>query len=302
MNTFLQTEEKNIRLIKGYRAVSLILVAVAVLFRTLNLFLFYEADIGYYRADTVLPTLFRVFLLLCTVFFAVLPFALDKQTIPTPTQNSATSIAALIVGATFAVTALVRYCASAVTMTRSTVVLFVTGGLAAVYFILLAVKKLSASAALITGMGAILWFGGILVVSYFDVTVTMNAPSKIALHLASLGGMLLMLAEMRYACDALKKRFYLFALSASTLFLCVSSIPSLIADAAGILETRDLGYSDFVSLALGLFGLLRLCSPFRTAAEEEDTVTPDAIVKKEETAEVGQPPEDGQPTEDEANG
>ncbi len=284
MNTPLQAEEKNLRRVKIYRAVSVALVAAAVLFRTLNLFLFYEADSGYYRAGAVLPTVFRVFLLLCTAFFAVYAFVCCKKPTPTPTSNGATVIASLAVGATFAVTALLRYCLSATAMTRSTLFAFIAGGLAAIYFILFGLKKLATAPAVLTGFGTILWFGCILVVSYFDVTEEMNAPLKVVLHLACLGGMLLMLAETRLACGVSRKRFYLFALSTGTLALCTSAIPSLIAGAAGILESRDLGYADFACMALGLFGLVRLLSPFHIEAEtEEDAIEEEAPVVLQES-------------------
>ena len=255
--------------LKHYRMLSLILIAVAVLLRTLNLFLFYEADIGYYQHGAVLPVVLRVRLLLATVLFAVLAFGMEAPL--SPQRHTATSAVAFAVGATFAITALLRYCASAPEMSRPAIFLFLTGGLSAIYFILFALRKLPAPAALITGFGAILWFGCILVSSYFDVYVAMNAPIKLALLLACLGGMLLLLAEMRHVCAAQKKRFYFFALSSATLYLCTSSIPSLIADVAGLLPARDLAFADLPCLALGMFGIIRLLGPFGEEAVAEDT-------------------------------
>lgn len=285
MNT--QPEIKKIRGIdlKIYRIASLALVAVAVLFRTLNLFFFYEADIGYYAQGAVLPTVFRLLLIVATALFAVYAGILSEKPSPAPKTTVLSSVAALIVGATFAVTALLRYCRSVTEMTRLDVFLFATGGLAAVYFILLGLHKRPQIPALVTGFGAILWFGCILVSAYFDVTVPMNAPEKLVLLLACLGGMLLMLGETRMACSVPKSRFYLFALSAGTLYLCVSAIPSLIADAAGILNARDLGYADFACLALGLFGVVRLIMPFAHAEEATDKAISEQEVSDEAESE-----------------
>ncbi len=270
--------------LKHYRAISLILIAVAVLLRTLNLFLYYESDIGYYQHGAVLPIALRMLLLLATLLFAVLAFGMEAPL--APQRHTATSAVALTVGATFAITALLRYCASAPEMSRPAIFLFLTGGLSAIYFILFALRKLSAPAALITGFGAILWFGCILVSSYFDVYVPMNAPIKLALLLACLGGMLLLLAEMRHVCAAQKKRFYFFALASATLYLCTSSIPSLIADVAGLLPTRDLAFADLPCLALGMFGIIRLLGPF---GEEDVAEDPPAV---EETADACDEAED----------
>ena len=245
-----------------YRIGAPVLVAIAVIWRTLNLFLYYESDIGYYRTGAVMPTAFRIFLLLGTLFFAVCALTFDKKAAPMPQRNGAIAIVSFAVGACFAITALLRYCLSATAMSTGTIFAFVTGGLAAVYFILYGCKKLSAVAAVLTGLGAILWFASVLSASYLDLTVTMNAPLKLVLHLACLGGMMLILAEMRMICQSHKKRLYLFALATGTLYLCTSAIPTLIAQLAGILGECEIDYVNFVCLALGLFGLIRLLCPF----------------------------------------
>ena len=279
------TKKRFVCTFAAYRTISLILIAIAVLLRTLNLFLYYEADIGYYRAEAWLPVALRVMVSLATVLLIALPFFLEQT--PDPLPHSGTSAIAITVGAVFAITALLRYCASAPEITRPSILLFLMGGFAATFFILFALHKLSSLAALVTGFGTILWFGCILVSSYFDVYVQMNAPVKLVLLLACLGGMLLMLAEMRLACATQKKRFYLFALPASTLYLCLSAIPTLIADAAGLLPARDLAFADLPILALGFFGIIRLIGPFdhekkcEEAAPVQDTAetsqsTPDS--------------------------
>ena len=253
-----------------YRTISLVLIAIAVLLRTLNLFLYYEADIGYYRQGAWLPIVLRAALMLSTILLATLPFFLEGKVAPIPKPHAASSALAITVGVVFAVTALLRYCSSAIDASRHSILLFLMGGFAATYFVLLGLNKLSPLAALITGFGAILWFASVLVSSYFDVYVAMNAPTKVALLLACLGGMLLMLGEMRLLCGAHKKRFYLFALSSSTLYLGVSSIPNLIADAAGLLPARDLAFADLPILALGLFGIIRLLGPFGQEEKAEE--------------------------------
>lgn len=284
-------EKKAICSIKGFRTLALGMTALAVALRTLNLFLYHDAEIGYYRQGAVLPVVLRVLLIVATLLFAVLPFFLCERPTPMPKASAPTSVAAFITAAVFAVTALLRYCSSVSEMTWRSIFLFLAAGLAAIYFILFANRKLNAITTLLTGFGTILWFACILVSSYFDLTVPMNAPLKLVLQLACLGGMLLMLAEMRLACAAEKKRFYLFALASATLYLCVSSIPSLIAAAAGLLAPRDLGYADFACLALGLFGIVRLVMPFgnredATAEAEESTdATADESESEQETEE-----------------
>ena len=266
------TKEASMKTLRIFRTVSLLATAVAVLLRTLNLFLYYEADIGYYRMGSISPVLLRIFLLLCVVAFAVLPFVMGRRIAPAP-QSKLLTVVAILVATVFAATALWRYCISATIFSVSTVFVFATGGLASYFFILFASQKRAPLLSVITGLGAILWLVSILAVSYFDVTVTMNAPEKLVLHFACAGGMLLLLGEIRLACGVSKPRFYLFSLATATLALCVSAIPSCIASLAGILAPRALGYADLGCLALGIFGIVRLSSPFRY---EEDEVT-DAV-------------------------
>ncbi len=276
------SKQTSLRTLRIFRTVSLLATAVAVLLRTLNLFLFYEADIGYYREGSISPVLLRIFLILCVVAFAVLPLMMGRRIAPTPHSKSL-SAAAILVATVFAATALWRYCISATLFSIDTVFVFATGGLAAVYFILFATQKATRPLSVVTGLGAILWLVSILGASYFDVTVTMNAPEKLVLHLACAGGMLLLLGELRLACGVSKPRFYLFSLATATLALCVSAIPSCIASLAGILAPRALGYADLVGLALGIFGIVRLSGSFRYEEDEiADTNTSEFEANEDE--------------------
>ena len=270
------SKEASMKTLRIFRIVSLLAVAVAVALRTLNLFLFYEADIGYYRAGSILPILLRVLLILSVVAFAVLPLMMRRRIHPA-SPNMLLTVVAILVATAFAATALWRYCISATMFSVRTVFFFAAGGLASYFFMLFVSKKRAPLLSVITGLGAILWLVSILGASYFDVTVAMNAPEKLVLHLACAGGMLLLLGEIRLACGVSKPRFYLFSLATATLALCVSAIPSCIAALAGILEPRALGYADIVCLALGIFGIARLCSAFRYEEDEiADTVAPEA--------------------------
>ena len=162
--------------------------------------------------------------------------------------------------------------------------------MAMLYCLLFGLGKGTAVTSLITALGLILWCGILLMESYFDVSVQMNAPAKLALHLGCIGGMLLMIGELRLVCGHAKPRLYAFSVSSATLFLGMASIPSVIADAFLRLPARDHALSDLVFFGLFLLGLSRLIVPGKAEpTAEEETETP------VETSETPESPDDAEP-------
>ena len=53
-----------------YRIVSLTVTIAAMLLRTVNLFFFYEKEIGYYQAGSILPVITDMLIVLAVLFFA----------------------------------------------------------------------------------------------------------------------------------------------------------------------------------------------------------------------------------------
>lgn len=266
-----QTKSATARRFFLYRVVSVAAVAVAVLLRTLNLLFFYEKDIGYYEAGQLLPLLMYGFLFLSVVFFAVYPpvaFAKDSPTVVSRTRPA--SVAAVITAVALVWFTVGVYSAmSAEQPSPYTMPLFIAGTAAMLYCLLFALGKGFPFLYVLTGFGAIVFLGILLMESHFDVTVQMNAPAKLALQLGCISGMLLLLGELRLLCGYPKKRMYAFTLSAATIGLGTASIPSILADAFSRLPERHHALSDLVFFGLFLLALSRLIFPGKDVCPAE---------------------------------
>ena len=269
-----------------FRWVTVGVTAVAVALRTLCLSLYYEADIGYYTQGNPLPSILFAWILLGTIGFAVFAFLQKNDRTPlSPYPSKAIGYVAYLPALAFALFAFLTYSAlsTEAEIQRSTLALIGTAALALLYFILFARKIKTPTVLAITGCGGILWCILILGITYFDPYVPMNAPVKLAMHLGAIGGLLLMMTEIRLCCGFPKKRLQIFSHATATLFLLTASLPSLIAELVGTLPARDLSYADYVFLTLGCFGLCRVRCSANATEEEETTCQPtDETVPEEQ--------------------
>lgn len=272
-----------------YRTVSLVVMAAAILLRTVNLLFFYEKEIGYYQAGSILPVVMDVIIVLGIVFFAL--FSLLGLREPPPVfsvRTKSTAVAPLVTAI-----ALVLFSVGVFLIGASSsfsLPLAVTGILGAVYFILFAKKLASPSLHFVCGVALIVFLALLLVDSYFDIGVQMNAPTKLALQLGCIGGMLLMLSEIRLICGYPSPRFSAFSNSCAALFLGAASIPTVIADAFSCLPARRYALSDFVFFGLFLLALARTTVPTEDA-DEDNTQSPSLDIETENDT-------DGEPVAD----
>ncbi len=291
--------------LKLYGLLSLCATLIAVILRSLNLFLYYEDKIGYYERGSVLPVLTRILITAFILSFAV--FVLVAWRKKSPALDSgrganrvAAWLCALLFGA-FAVFSAVHYFQSGNAFSgavKQPLILALVSLTATVFFVLYAMKKGTPSLLLLLGFGTILWFVLILAVSYFDATVAMNSPFKLIQQLACLGAMLLVLGETRILCGAPKSRLYLFSLSTASLFLCTSSLPSLIYDFSIAASARPLSMTEPVCLGVGIFAVVRLIL-LTFGKDPEESITEPTEVTDEKTEEPAPDAEPGvDPTED----
>lgn len=262
-----------------YCMLTLAVTVVAVVLRTLNLFLFFDVEIGYYTQGSVFPTVYVILLWVAAVVFGVFAFVRVGKVAPRmPLYTKPLSVCAILcvlscVWATLGMS-FVNHSPSSAPSFALSVLLPITALATELYFILFALKKNLHAVSVGTGFFTLLWLVIVLISSYFNVYVAMNAPLKLALQLATVGGMLLMLSEMRLLCGAPRKAFSLFSLSLSTLFLLSVSIPNIVATLAGVLPARDAASADYFFLALGIFSLLRLLSPLFSRVPETEADAP----------------------------
>lgn len=245
------SSKKSARFFKIFRIVILCAAGVATVLRSLSLFLFYDADIGYYQSGSVFPTVFNVLLAIFAIF-AVVSCVMFGKNSPVPEKYTLSSkCSAVFVALAFAV----------VTISSMTSITVIAPLIACAYFVLYALGHLSPSFSLAGGIFALVYFVITLATSYFDISVQMNAPEKISLHLCCVCALILILNEMRAMCESERKAFYLFSVSFSAIALNACALPTIIASFAGVFTGGAITPpepSSYVFFALGIFSVVRL--------------------------------------------
>ena len=221
------------------RRFSLLTVAVAFLavaVRCLNLFFFFDTDIGYYQSNTLLPIVEAVLLVLAVILLVLASFRWLRHMPVGYAPATPVSVKAVsFVAALLSVISVIQLMSveSTSLLPRFLVVLSV---ISAVYFLLGAWSKASLLPRFLSGLGNIVALVVSLALSYFDITVQMNAPNKIFFQLACLSLMLFTAEELRFTVGAPRKGLYFLSVGCAVLFGGIATIPSLIGIVAGVLE------------------------------------------------------------------
>ena len=137
------------------------------------------------------------------------------------------------------------------------------------------------------GFGSVIAAALVNATFYFDTTLEMNAPAKVALQTALLFAMLYYTAELRYLLDRAKPRLFI-ALSLLTLSTgALSAIPMTVAFACGIIDRKDCFAGALLVLGIAitvLFRLIRVLSAKNDPApiEEQFVFTASCESKEDE--------------------
>lgn len=270
-----------------YAAVALIITLAAVILRTVSLLSFYDADIGYYKSDAVLPVVMNILCLAGTLFFVSAFFVFRKQELPvTGKENNifvkCASVAAAVGFAGYVIITLIDSNLTAL------ILLALAGALASAVYFLMNLKKQPANrdSQMYAGIGIIVFGIYSLAKSYFDMNVQMNSPNKTALHLACLATLVFFVNEFRALVSDRRKGFYVFSLCAVVLFTGMFSIPPIIADLSGALKNYTYITVNYVFTGVFLYCLVRLAvmavglsdkEPDGAGAQSDATIVPEEV-------------------------
>ena len=260
--------EKTKRNFNIYVIGSLAATLVCVVLRTLSVFMFYDLEIGYYTRGAALPIALNILLVLSVALFAIGAILLTKERRFEPKANSQAVryVSVLPFGAFLAFVAnavnkLMAYSSRNAELEPTFYVALVCAVLGAIWFATVALDKSGNAIGLALGFAVIVWFIVSLAISYFDPYVQMNSPDKLIFHMACLSGMLLVLGELRRYFSTPRKALYMFSLSAASLLLLTSSVPSILVSTMGRgLHNYVLLAEDGVCLGVGIFALVKLIS------------------------------------------
>ena len=259
----------------GTLAVSVLLTAL----RCINLFFFFDSDIGYHTSGAVLPTLCTVLLILSIialgavsiVFFRKQSFQYHEKATP----------AVRLLGGVCALGFLSLACLDAMQGGSILAVLFGIG--AAVYFLTVAINRANPLLQVLTGLCAILRVAMALAGSYFNIYVQMNAPDKLYFLLGCIGGMLFLVCELRATVSSARPILYRFSASCGILLTAIASLPSVLATFADRLKNDGELPARVVLFFLCLYMTARLFEVTIQPAVEEAIEEMEITEEAEET-------------------
>ena len=233
---FERIRNKNILSPALFVALSLLLTAVGIALRLINTFFFFDYDIGYYQSGAILPIIMNAFLVLSTLFFGVASLFLTRvpDSYSGCERNPFTILASSLCAITFIASG-VNFWLFRIMLPAYVQILIPTLSIFAIlsfcssfYFISNVasfIGKYRAPLAIIVILNAVC----ILAISYFDITIQMNSPQKLLLHISCLASIFFFATEARCIFESIRKRIYIFLLCTGMFFSGIYSIPSLVS-------------------------------------------------------------------------
>ena len=259
----------------GTLAVSVLLTAL----RCINLFFFFDSDIGYHTSGAVLPTLCTVLLILSIIVLGAVSIVFFRKQSFQYRENATPAVRLL--GGVCALGFLSLACLDAMQGGSILAVLFGIG--ATVYFLTVAINRANPLLQVLTGLCAILRVAMALAGSYFNIYVQMNAPDKLYFLLGCIGGMLFLVCELRATVSSARPILYRFSASCGILLTAIASLPSVLATFADRLENDGELPARVVLFFLCLYMTARLFEVTIQPAVEEAIEEMEITEEAEET-------------------
>ncbi|MBE6596736.1 MAG: hypothetical protein E7641_03600 [Ruminococcaceae bacterium] len=229
------TNEKTARgsVLRPLLIITIVATLIGAALRCVNLFSFFDEEIGYFEAGALLPTVMHIFFALFVAFFLVCSVILrKKKLVGCDDRNifvafsSAFAAITLLIIAFFTV---YSYAALSAIGEANTKTLFFAAALAlsSVYFFMNTTKRpVDSQGLLVVVLIASVVF--IVATLYFDVTIPMNSPNQILFNMAAISSLLFFVSESKARVGTEKTWLYVFSLCFSTFTCGVYAIPSII--------------------------------------------------------------------------
>ena len=209
--------------------------AIATFFMTFAVLFCYEKSSNYFEPNAIIPVLATIWAILGLFTAVIFAIIIPKEEITSHSPFTANLTVALPAALGFGIGAILLVIEFAKTQSISTLVTVLLLLLSAAYVLLSETDRINSILGFIPPI-AIAVLVGIL---YFDASLEMNAPLKVAVQTALLPLMLYFTTELRYLLNREIPRLYLaLALISVTLAsLCILAIP--VAFLTGILENTN---------------------------------------------------------------
>ncbi len=286
--------KKHTQLAKTLWATFIILASLALIFQAVAVLTDMESGENYYQVGAIFPVLALISALLgaaCGTLAAILTPSPAAETSP---FSSHTLITPTAIGFLFSGISLLIHVATVpdpkqiLPHPAFAIVVGCLLLLAAPYTVLCDLKHMRTKADLLVFLGFPTVIGSILINAYyyFDLTVEMNAPQKVALQMALLFMMLSFAGELRYLLGSPRTRMYIIVNAWSIALGAIASLPVILTYAIGSLPRIDyLGGAVLILLftvaqSIRLWRVLRV-SPIEETTELETEGTPETDIEEE---------------------
>ena len=270
------------RLLRVWGISLLSVTALAMILRCLNLFLFFDRNIGYYRAGAALPVIERVWMAVVSLLIVLGgSFLFRGKTVIYPSEGSrGIRIASILCALSFVAYTVI--CLNGNENSSWTFrPLLVLSIIAAAYFLLhTAADEIGALPRFITALAVILWLLFSLSTAYFDILTQMNTPDKLLFQVSCVMGMLFAVSELRTLISKPNPVIYFLAHGAALFFMGAYAIPSLLAGAFDVLTKPEWFYA---SIPMTGFFLYLAVRTFRLMIQKEEEPIPEDTTPTEET-------------------
>ena len=257
---------------KKYKTVCTVLMTLTVILtialaavRTWMLAQFYNTDTGYFNCDNIYTTIFYLCEALCLVIALAALLALGKKIrIAQPAPSSASLFAGLFCGFLMLASVVLYFLETSLSQVFESYLLIIAIILAlvsAVYFVFgTTAQKIGYTVKTILCFSVVFWAMVNLFVLYFDISLTINNPSKIAEQLALVSVMLYFLYECRFFIEKQRPAIYLAVGFISCVLLGVSVVPNIISAFLLGIDVTTGFYTQIAELGIFVYILFRTAS------------------------------------------
>ena len=258
--------------------------AISVILRIISIFFFYD-KLGYYQSGAPLPIIANIFLAIALVFLlAASIFSIDKRRkIQAPDKIS--QYAALLPTGALIFTAIRAIMGSLDGSTVNKFLFFISAILAAVFFILIFIKKQPFIATVYFGLAALVFVFFLWMNSYFDFFVPINSTDKIFHYLACAGGLLFIFGEICACYGSVNPRIYCFSIFTAVITLWVGAVPSLVGFFSNTFVKYVTLEGDVFFTALAIYATVRIVMLMKAPIELIPETVEASIEKTEEKSE-----------------
>lgn len=271
-----------------YSTIALSVLCAAL--RCVCLLFYYDTDIGYYTANSYVPTLTSVLLIVSALFLIIFSLIFMPKIGEIKPLDGSLKYCAIIPAATFLLPLMSAVGNLALQRSYFELFVLIASVCAMTFFALLAFSdNLASTATIVFGVGVVLWLALAWLGSYTDFFVPMNSPGKMFFHFGCVGAALLIVGELRCLCSTATPKTYYCYLCVAVFTLSSYTLPYVVGSLAGVPEKSDATAAQAVVLiGMLIYACVRVFSLLteESAPEIEEVIeSADPLATSDQTTE-----------------